>query len=146
MNMLYQSNGTKSYDYTQSHHLLAVTLLKSTQTQLLSVCTHSLFLCACESVCPISLGSRNLELYFANTHSMSLPVPGDVETVGVYMYLISFFCTMDLIYKSIFSTSIRPKLSLIKSHVFWWNGTSSKGMSSSLPSHQHFQRSMFIQG
>ena len=38
------------------------------QTQLLSVCIHSLFLCACE----ISLGARDLELPFANKRATSL--------------------------------------------------------------------------
>ena len=49
-----------------------------TQTQLVSACTHSSFLCAREPVCAISLGASNLELRFANKHATSLP--GDDET------------------------------------------------------------------
>ena len=40
---------------------------------LVSVCKHSLFLCARELVCAISLVAHDLELHFANKRAMSLP-------------------------------------------------------------------------
>ena len=51
----------------------------STQTQLLSACTHSLFLRAREPVCAISLGARDLALRWANKRTMSLPEDGEPE-------------------------------------------------------------------
>ena len=43
----------------------------STQTQLVSVCTHSLFLCGGEPACAMSLGAGNLALRLANKRATS---------------------------------------------------------------------------
>ena len=53
-----------SKDYRLSKGMDRLTILRLTiftQTQLLSMCIHSLFLCAPEPVCTISLGARDLE-------------------------------------------------------------------------------------
>ena len=63
--------------YTPCHYLLAVSDV-TTQTQLLSVCTHSLFLHAREPVCAISLGT-DLALHLANKRTTSLPEDSDTE-------------------------------------------------------------------
>ena len=47
--------------------------------QLLSVCTHSLFLCAHEPVCAILLGARDLALCLVNYRTTSLPGGGETE-------------------------------------------------------------------
>ena len=57
----------------------------SMQTQLVSICTHSLFVCVCELVCTISLDARDLELRFANKRATSLP--GDGETKYTFFWL-----------------------------------------------------------
>ena len=54
----------------------------STQVQLVSMCTLSLFLWDPEPVCAISLGASDLELRFANKRTTSLP--GDDETLLFY--------------------------------------------------------------
>ena len=51
----------------------------STQAQLVSACTHSLFLCVLEPVCAISLSERDLELHFANKCATSLPGDDEME-------------------------------------------------------------------
>ena len=51
----------------------------STETQLLSECTHSLFLRAREPVCAVSLGARDLALHLANTELTPLPEDGEQE-------------------------------------------------------------------
>ena len=51
----------------------------STQTQLVSMCIHTLFLCARELVCAISLGAHDLELHLANKRATSLPEDGEPE-------------------------------------------------------------------
>ena len=43
----------------------------STQAQIVSTCTHSLFLCAREPVCAVSLSAPELELRFANKRTLS---------------------------------------------------------------------------
>ena len=53
----------------------------STQTQLLSVYTHSLFLREREPVCAIFLGARDLALHLANKRTTSLPVDGELEYI-----------------------------------------------------------------
>ena len=44
---------------------------------------HTLFIV--QVVCAISLGTRNLELRFANKRATSLPVPGGDETGNAYI-------------------------------------------------------------
>ena len=56
----------------------------SKQTQLVSTCTHSLFLCVREPVCNISLGPRDLELGFENQHATSLLGDGQTEYTRGY--------------------------------------------------------------
>ena len=56
----------------------------STQTQLLSVCTHSLFLCARELVCAISLGAHDLALHLANKRATSLPEDSETEYSNMF--------------------------------------------------------------
>ena len=56
----------------------------STQTQLLSVCTHSLFVRAREPVCDTSLGARDLALRLANKRTTSLPENSDTKYRAVY--------------------------------------------------------------
>ena len=51
----------------------------SIQMQLLSTCTHSLFLSAREPVCTIILGARDLALRLANKRTTSLPEDGEPE-------------------------------------------------------------------
>ena len=48
------------------------------QMQVVSTCTHSLFLCAREPVCAISLSVHDLEMLLVNKRATSLP--GDVES------------------------------------------------------------------
>ena len=51
----------------------------STQAQLLSVYTHSLFLRARKLVCAISLGAHDLALRLANKRTTSLPEDSEPE-------------------------------------------------------------------
>ena len=59
-----------------------------TQTQLVSACTHSLFLHAREPVCEISLGAHGLELHFANKRATSLPGDGETEYSSMFTFAL----------------------------------------------------------
>ena len=57
----------------------------STQMQLLSVCTHSLFLRARKPVCAISLGAHDLALRLANKCTTSLPEDSETECSDILL-------------------------------------------------------------
>ena len=55
----------------------------STQSQLVSVCTHSLFWCERKLACAISFDACDLKWCFANTRAMSLPEGREMECNNV---------------------------------------------------------------
>ena len=69
-----KSNHTDLYSFPEKHTILRLGSPSpgcdvSTHAQLISLCTHSLFLSAREPGCAISLAARHLELRFANKHA-----------------------------------------------------------------------------